>query len=62
MERQRCEDGGLGCRIMAINVGGGIGFDIPQTLCLGEHVVVGGSSRVHGVQDEVGGAVNNALD
>ena len=62
VEGEGGEDSGFGCGVVAFHVGGGVGFGVAESGGLGEHIVVGGTGGVHGVEDEVGGAIDNAGD
>ena len=62
VEGEGCEDGGFGCGVVAFHIGGGVGFGVAESGSLGEHVVVGGTGGVHSVEDEVGGAIDDAGD
>ena len=60
VEGQRGEDGGLGGGVVAFDVGGGVGFGVAEALGLGQGVGELRAGGVHLVQDEVGGAVDDA--
>ncbi len=54
------EDGGLGGGVEAFDVGGRVGLGVPQGGGLVQSLLVPGAGRVHLVEDEVGGAVDDA--
>jgi hypothetical protein len=60
VERQPGQDRGFGCGVVAVDVGGGVGFGITQRGGLGQSLVEAGATGVHARQDEVGGAVDDA--
>ena len=52
LKRKACEDAQLGARIVAVDVGGGIGFGVAQALRFTQNVGVV-RARFHGAEDEV---------
>ena len=60
MEGDRGEDGGLGRRVVALDVRGRVGFGVAQPGGLGERLRVVRAGRAHLRQDVVGGAVDDA--
>ncbi len=56
------EDGGLGSGVEALDVGGRVGLGVPERGGLVEGLLVAGARGVHLVEDEVGGAVDDAED
>ena len=54
------EDGGLGGGVEALDVGGRVGLGVPEGGGLVEGLLVAGARGVHLVEDEVGGAVDDA--
>ena len=60
VEGQRGKDRGLGGGVVAFDVGGGVGFRVAQALGLGQGVGELRPGGIHLVQDEVGGAVDDA--
>ena len=47
---------------MALNIRGGISLGIAQAGGLGQCLIIRGTRGLHGIQDEVGGAVDDAGD
>ena len=62
VEAQRRHDGGLGGGVMALYIRGGIGLGIAQAGSLRQRFIIGSARGLHRVQDEVGGAVDDAGD
>ena len=62
VERDRRQDGDLGGGIGAGHVLGGVGLRVAQRLRLGQRLGVGSAALDHARQDEVGGAVDDAVD
>ena len=60
MEGDGSQDCCLTGGIEAVHVGGRIRFCIAQLRSLGEHLLIGGATVVHRIQDEVGGSVDDA--
>ncbi len=60
MEGDPGEDGGLGGGVEALDVGGGVGLGVPERGGLVQRLLVPGAGGVHLVEDEVGGAVDDA--
>ena len=60
VEGQRRQDRGLGGGVVAFDVGRGVGLGVAEALGLGEGVGELRAGGVHLVQDEVGGAVDDA--
>ena len=60
VEGQRRQDRGLGGGVVALDVGRRVGLRVAEALGLGEGVGELGAGGVHLVQDEVGGAVDDA--
>ena len=60
VEGQRGKDRGLGGGVVAFDVGRGVGFRVAQALGLGQRVGELRAGGVHLVEDEVGGAVDDA--
>ena len=60
VEREPGEDRGLRRRVVALDIGRGVGLGVPEGLRLGEDIGVVGAVLVHLGQDEVGGAVDDA--
>ena len=60
VEGQRGEDGGLGGGVMAFDVGRRVRLRVAEALGLGQGIGELGPGGVHLVQDEVGGAVDDA--
>src|SRR5579875_3903138 len=56
------EDGELGTRVETVDVGGGIGFGVAELLRFGEHGVEGGVALFNFCEDEVAGAVQDAVE
>src|SRR5699024_1009946 len=54
------DDRGLGGGVVAVDVGGRVGFGVSQRLGFGQHVVVGGPLLGHLGEDVVGGPVEDA--
>ena len=55
-------DGELAAHVVAVDVGGGVGLGVAQLLRLLQNGGEGHRRGVHGVHDEVGGAVHDAAD
>ena len=53
-------DGDLRAHVDAVDVAGGVGLGIAQPLRLAQHLVKARARGLHGVEDEVGGAVEDA--
>ena len=62
VEGQGCQDRGLGGGVVTVDVRGRVGLGVAQLGGLGEHLVIAGPTLVHGVEDVVGGAVDDAHD
>ncbi len=62
VEGKRGQDGGLGCRIETLDIGGRVGLGIPQRLRLADRVGEPSSGRVHLVEHIVRRAVDDADD
>src|SRR5699024_766735 len=65
VETKRCHNCRLGGCIVAFNIGGWVSFCITQASSFCQCVVVSCTGRLHRIQNEVGGAINdarNALD
>src|SRR5437870_1476524 len=60
-ERQRREYGQLRTRVIAIDIGGGIGLRVAKSLRLGEYVRKGGAAALDLGKDEVRCPVQNAI-
>ena len=60
VEGQRGQDRGLGGGVEALDVGGRVGLGVPELLGLLERLGEAGAGGVHLVEDEVGGAVDDA--
>src|SRR5699024_11563802 len=59
---QRRQDRRLRGGVVALDVCGRVGLGVTQAGGLGQHLAVIGAGGVHGVEDEVGGAVDDADD
>ena len=62
MEGDGGEDGELGGRIVAVDVGGGVGLGVAQALRVGEHLLEAQALRVHARKNVVRGPVHDAGD
>ncbi len=62
VERQRGEDRGLRGGVEALDVGGRVGLGVAELLGLLQRLGEPGAGAVHLVEDEVGGAVDDAED
>ena len=60
VEGEAGQDRGLGGGVEALDVGGRVGLGVPELLGLLERLVEAGAGGVHPVEDEVGGAVDDA--
>ena len=60
VEGDRRENSGLGRSVVALDIGGRIGLGVSELPCLGKCGVITGTCGVHGRQDVVGGAVDDA--
>ena len=60
VEGQAGQDRGLGRGVEALDVGGRVGLGVAELLRLLERLVEAGAGGVHLVEDEVGGAVDDA--
>src|SRR6185312_2137700 len=62
VEGQRGQDRCLRGGVVALDVGGRVGLGVPELLRAGQCVVECGPGGVHGVEDVVRGAVDDAHD
>ena len=63
VEGKAGDDGGLGSRVMAFDIGRGVRLlGVPELLRLSERVVERGATLVHLREDEVGGSVHDSQD
>ena len=62
VKAQGGQDGGLGGGVVALHVRGRVGLRVAQTGCFCQRILVGRAGGFHGVQDEVGGAVDDSGD